>query len=150
MNDVNEPHAELWRCPDCGHGFVTRNMWHSCSNYSLESHFAKCTPVVRQIFDRFLEVIETIGPVTVIPQETRIAIQAKVRFAGGVARERWFLANLWLTRRVRHPKLRRVEQYSPASFGHQFRFDSVADIDRAFEDLVHEAYAVGLREHLRR
>jgi hypothetical protein len=29
----------LWTCPKCGHRFVTRNMWHSCSDYSLESHF---------------------------------------------------------------------------------------------------------------
>ena len=22
--------APLWVCPDCGHGFVTANIWHSC------------------------------------------------------------------------------------------------------------------------
>jgi len=103
---------------------------------------------VREIFDRYLEVIEECGPVTVIPQKTRIAIQAKVRFAGCVVRKKWLLANLWLTLRAEHPRLRRVEKYGPGSFGHQFRLDSPADIDGQFRKLVRESYSVGLREHL--
>ena len=30
----------LWRCPECGHTFVTRNLWHSCGRYTLDPHFA--------------------------------------------------------------------------------------------------------------
>ena len=29
----------LWTYPKCGYRFVTRNMWHSCSNYSRDDHF---------------------------------------------------------------------------------------------------------------
>ena len=141
---------ELWTCPECGHRFVTKNMWHSCSNYPLAYHFEGRLPQVRLTFDRFLEVVENCGPVEVIPQKTRIAIQAKVRFAGCIVRKRWLLANLWLTRRVRHPKLQRVEEFGPRSYGHQFRLDSPDDIDGALAEFVQESYAVGLREHLRR
>lgn len=141
--------SNLWKCPECGHRFVTRNMWHSCSNYPLARHFEGRLPVVREIFDRFLEVIRECGPVTVIPQKTRIAIQAQVRFAGGMTRKRWFLAHLWLTRRVDHPKLTRVERFGPRSYGLRFRFDAPKDIDAPFRKLVCEAYAVGVREHLR-
>jgi hypothetical protein len=140
--------ADLWTCPDCGHRFVTRKAWHSCSNYPLEHHFRGREPHVRDIFERFLAVIRACGPVEVIPQKTRIAIQAQVRFAGCVVRKRWLLANLWLTRRVEHPALRRVEAFGPRSFGHQFRLDTPDDIDPAFRGFVAEAYAVGLREHL--
>ena len=140
--------GELWTCPECGHRFVTRNMWHSCSNYPLEHHFEGSSPIVRQTFDRFVNVIESVGPVAVIPQKTRIAIQVKVRFAGCVVRKRWLLANLWLTRRVDHPTLRRTTEFGPESFGHQFRLDSPDDIDQSFQDLVRESYRVGLREHI--
>ena len=85
----------LWTCPTCGHRFVTRNMWHSCSNYSLEGHFERKEPSVRQVFDKLLGLAEQCGPVTVIPQKTRIAIQARVRFAGGVARKNWFDPKTW-------------------------------------------------------
>jgi hypothetical protein len=53
----------------------------------------------------------------VIPQKTRIAIQARVRFAGGIARKNWFDAALWLTRRAEHPCLRRVETFGRSHTG---------------------------------
>lgn len=140
----------LWTCPKCGHRFVTRNMWHSCSNYPLSYHFEKSLPSVRATFDRYLIVIESCGPVEVIPQKTRIAIQAQVRFAGCVVRKKWLIASLWLTRRVSHPTLQRVEEFGPRSYGHQFRLDAPEDIDAAFEGFVKEAYSVGMREHLQR
>lgn len=31
------PRRPLWRCPKCGHRFVTKNMWHSCGRYRIES-----------------------------------------------------------------------------------------------------------------
>ena len=139
----------LWKCPECGHRFVTRNMWHSCSNYSLDSHFVGKSPVVREVFDRLLALVKMCGPVTVIPQKTRIAIQARVRFAGGLARKRWFEAALWLTRKAAHPALQRVETFGPHSYGLHFRLMCVEDLDEAFGELVREAYAVGRQEHLR-
>lgn len=145
----DDPHPELWTCPECGHRFVTANMWHSCSQYDLEHHFSGTEPSVRQSFDRFLEAIEACGPVVVIPQKTRIAIQAKVRFAACVVRKKWLLANLWLTRRVEHPKLTKIERFGPGSYGHRFRLDGPEDVDEALEDLIQEAYRVGLRQHLR-
>ncbi len=141
---------ELWSCPKCGHRFTTKNMWHSCSNYPLEHHFEGCLPIVRSTFDRFLEVIESFGTVEVIPQKTRIAVQARVRFASCVTRKKWLVASLWLTRRVSHPRLQRVEELGPTTFSHQFRLDSPDDLDLPFCALVEESYAVGLRKHLSR
>jgi hypothetical protein len=95
-------------------------------------------------------MIERQGPIEVIPQKTRIAIQAQVRFAGCIVRRKWLLAHLWLTRRARHPKLLRVEILGPRVYLHQFRFDAPGDIDDRFASLVCEAYAVGMREHLKK
>ena len=139
----------LWKCPECGHRFVTPNMWHSCSNYSLDSPFGGKNPVVREVFDRLVKLVRACGPITIIPQKTRIAIQARVRFAGGVARKHWFEAALWLTRKARHPALQRVETFGPHSYGLHFRLTRVEDLDEAFGELVREAYAVGRQEHLR-
>jgi hypothetical protein len=123
-------------------------MWHSCGRYSLDDHFAGKQRVVREVFDRLLALVRKCGPVTVIPQRTRIAIQARVRFAGGVARQRWFDAGLWLTRRAEHPQLRRVEIYGPKAYVHRFRLTHPDDLDKDFSALVREAYAVGCQEHL--
>lgn len=139
--------SDLWMCPECGHKFVTRNIWHSCSNYDLEHHFGNCESHVRKTFDKFLEVVESYGPVTIIPQKTRIAIMVKVRFASCIVRKKWLLVNLWLTRRTPHPRLEKTEKFGPHSFGLRFRFDSANEIDDSFRQLVGESYAVGRREH---
>jgi len=128
---------------------VTKNMWHSCSNYTLDHHFNAAAPTVRETFDGVVALIERNGPVEVSPQKTRISIQAKVRFAGCVVRKHWLLAHLWLTRRVTHPTLRRVDKFVEGAYVHPFRFDAPEDMDASFEDLVRESYAVGLREHLK-
>lgn len=123
-------------------------MWHSCSNYSLESHFTDKSPAVREVFDKLLALVRACGPVTVIPQKTRIALQARVRFAGGVARKNWFDAALWLTRKATHPTLQRIEKFGPRSYGLRFRLKGPEDLDEPFKELIKEAYAVGCQEHL--
>jgi hypothetical protein len=139
----------LWMCPKCGYRFVTPNSWHSCTNYSLEGHFEGKEPSVRQVFDKLLALLQQCGPVTVIPQKTRIAIQARVRFAGGVARKNWFDAALWLRRRADHACVRRVETFGPKSYGLHFRLTRPEDLDEGFAALVRESYAVGCQEHLK-
>jgi hypothetical protein len=45
----------LWRCPKCGHRFVTRNLWHSCRRYRLVDHFTGKPPALRNSIDSALE-----------------------------------------------------------------------------------------------
>jgi hypothetical protein len=78
----------LWKCPKCGHRFVTANIWHSCGHYRLADHFAG-KPLLRKIFDRYVAVARTHGAVTVYAQKTRIVMQGRVRFAGAVVRKDW-------------------------------------------------------------
>ena len=67
--------AELWTCPDCGHRFVTRNIWHSSGNYDLDEHFSGREPIVREIFDRLEEIVRGFGLVTVYVQKTCIVFR---------------------------------------------------------------------------
>jgi len=62
----------LWKCPKCGHRFVTRNLWHSCVRVSLASHFRGKDPIVRKLFDRIRALVRRCGPATVYAQKTRI------------------------------------------------------------------------------
>lgn len=73
----------LWQCPRCGHAFVTRNLWHSCGNYTLEHHFRDKPVFVRELFDLLVETVRGFGPFKIELQKTRIVFQVRVRFAGG-------------------------------------------------------------------
>jgi hypothetical protein len=130
----------LWKCPRCGHRFVSRNLWHSCVRVRLTDHFRGKDPVVRQLFSTLRALVRYCGPATCYAQKTRIVFQARVRFAGAVTHRDWLEAGLWLRRRVEHPRLRRVESFGRLGYGHYFRLEQVSDLDRAFAALVREAY----------
>src|SRR5206468_269539 len=51
----------LWRCPECGHRFVTKNLSHSCGNYRLADHFTGTPRSVRESFNRWVAVARNAG-----------------------------------------------------------------------------------------
>jgi hypothetical protein len=137
----------LWACPECGRAFANANQSHACGRHTLESHFDGKPPLVRQIYDSFLAVLEELGPVTVLPEKTRIAFQARMSFAQLTVRRHWVLGHLVLARRVEDPAFTKVETISPRNHVHHFRLDSPDDVER-LRDYAGEAYAVGRQEHL--
>jgi hypothetical protein len=148
---LSEPRA-LWTCPRCGHRFVSANVWHSCTSYTLEDAFARSTPDARAAFDAFVALIERCGPVEVIAQKTRIVIMGRVRFAGAtVLRDRVRL-NVALTRQIDAPWVEGVVSYGDRWNAHRFIVASPADLDRIEELplLVCEGYRdLGMQGSLR-
>ena len=141
--------APLWTCERCGRTFANRNQSHACGRWSLESHFDGKPPVVREIYERFLAMLERSGPVTVLPEKTRIAFHVRMSFAQLTVRHRWVLGHFVLAQRVEDPLFTRVETFSPRNHTHAFRLDSPEQVE-ALEPFAREAYAVGRQEHLAR
>jgi hypothetical protein len=136
----------LWKCPLCGHRFVTRNLSHSCVRVSLATHFRGKPAERKRTFDRWVRAARDCGPVTVYAQKTRIVIMARVRFAGAAVRVADIDARLWLRRRVTHLLLDTVEDFGRLGYVHHFRLASADDIDTELEKLMCEAYRVGTQE----
>ena len=136
----------LWKCPKCGHRFVTKNLWHSCVRVPLAAHFTGKPLERKRTFDRWLAAARACGRVTAYAQKSRIVIMARVRFAGAVVHASYLDGALWLRRRVEHPRLQRVEDFGRLGFGHHFRLERPADVDSALEALMREAYRVGMQE----
>lgn len=147
---MKRSHKPLWTCRECGHRFVTRNIWHSCSNYRLDHHFKGRDPVVRKVFDKYVSLAKKCGPVTVYAQKTRIVFMVRMRFAGGHTARQWLNATLLLERRARHPHLRKIEYFPPRYFVHHFRLTGLSDIDRPMAALMREAYVLGCQEQYNR
>ena len=136
----------LWKCPLCGHRFVTRNLSHSCVRVSLATHFRGKPAARKRTFDRWVRAARACGPVIVYAQKTRIVIMARVRFAGAVVRVADIDARLWLRRRVTHPLLDTVEDFGRLGYVHHFRLTSEEDVDAELENFMREAYRVGTQE----
>jgi len=141
------PLPALWTCAACGRGFANRNQSHACGRHDLDTHFAGKPAKVRAIYDAFLAMLEGFGPVTVLPEKTRIAFQVRMSFAQFTIRRDWVLGHLVLARRAEDPLFTRVETFSPRNHLHAFRLDAVEKVE-LLRDYAREAYAVGRQEHL--
>jgi Domain of unknown function (DUF5655) len=138
----------LWPCPRCGRSFANRNQSHFCDRYELESHFLGKSQLARQLFEVFLELVRGIGPVTVVPEKSRIAFQVRMSFAALMVRKNRLNGHLVLARRLEHPRFPRIDTISPRNHVHHFRLERPEDLDPLFASWVREAYAVGEQQHL--
>jgi hypothetical protein len=138
----------LWRCPDCKRQFANRNQSHACGRFTLASHFKRKSPAVRAIFEKVLRVAKRNGPITVLPEKTRIAFQVRMSFAAFVIRKNWIDGHVVLARRFENPRFRRIETFSPRNHLHAFRFERVEEVDAEVSAWLAEAYQVGEQRHL--
>jgi hypothetical protein len=114
----------------------------------LDHHFVGKSPLVRHIFDQFLAMVESFGPVEVLPEKSRIAFHVRMSFARLAVQRHWVVGHLVLARAVHGSLLfTRVESLSPRNHVHHFRIDQPGRV-QAFRELAREAYAVGRQEHL--
>ncbi len=140
----------MWACPRCGRTFANRKT-HTCAPPGdLDRHFARASPALRATFDRVLAVVSGLGPVTVLPEKTRIALHVRMSFAAFMPRRHWLGGHLVLARRIDSPRFLRVDTYSPRNVVHAFRLTSPADVDEKFMAWLAETYQVGARKHVGR
>jgi Domain of unknown function (DUF5655) len=138
----------LWTCPKCARGFANRNQFHFCSNRSLDEHFFGRDPEVIVTFERLLAAAEKSGPVTVVPEKTRIALQVRMSFAAFTLKRHWVDGHVVLARRLESPRFRRIDVISPRNQVHVFRLHGPAEVDDEVERWLAEAYSVGEQRHL--
>ncbi len=141
----------LWRCPSCGRTFANRNQTHTCRPLgTIDQHFVNSDPEVRATFDRILEVVTDIGPVTVLSERTRIALHVRMSFAAVMPRRHWLNGHLVLDHRVESPRFAKIEVYSPRNVLHAFQLRAPSEVDAEFRVWLNQAYRVGEQRHLLR
>jgi Domain of unknown function (DUF5655) len=148
MKKTSDLAGRLWKCPHCRRRFANRNQSHFCGSYSLDDHFAGKNEAVRNLFEALVRLLRGFGPVTVLPEKTRIAFQVRMSFAAVSVRRTYLVGHLVLARRVEHPRFARIETISPRNHVHHFRVDRESDLDQDFCEWACEAYAVGQQRHI--
>jgi len=139
----------VWVCPHCGARLASRNLWHSCGQFTLEDLFAPAAPGVLDLARQYVAVLRSLGDVQVIPQKTRLVCVARVRFAGLYPRKHGFLASFALHRWLDSPRVVKTVDYGPRWRGHYVRVQSGTDLDDELRTWLQEAHdVVGLRTDL--
>jgi len=139
-----ERKRSLWTCPCCRQKFVTKNIWHSCSSFTVDEFFRKKAPAHKKLYRAFLKVVRKCGPVKVNVNKSRISFQARVRFAGipRVTKD-GLVGGFWLKHRIHSPRFTRVEFLPPNNYIYQFRIARDEDLDAEVLAWLREAYRVG-------
>lgn len=141
---------ELWRCSACGRTFAQRNQSHACRVLGeVGAHFVGKDAVVRETFDRVVEVVRGFGPVEVLAEKSRIALHTRMSFAAFTPRVHWLDGHVVLAERLVSERFRKVEVYSARNVLHAFRLSDPTEVDAEVADWLKRAYAVGRQEHLR-
>jgi hypothetical protein len=126
-------------------------MWHSDGRYKLEDLFARSEPHVLKTFQKFKRMVESCGPVKMIPQKTRVVFMVRMRFAGATVRKTGLRVGLILERRLpADPRLEQVQTFSPYCHGHYVRIDGEAQLDETMRQWIREAYDSGTQKYFER
>lgn len=139
-------HRPLWTCPKCGNQFVNKNQFHSCHRYRVDEVFAGKPTEIRKLFDRLRQLVEACGPVKLVAYRDKIAFMERVRFAGATPKRNWLDISVWLRRRVKHPRFRRIETIYPDVHVHSLRVTRLEELDDEVAEWLREAYAVGCQQ----
>jgi len=93
---------------------LTKNLWHSCGQATLDDWRHRMGPRARALYERFEELISRCGEYHVAPAKTRIAFLARVRFAGiSSLSEGGMTCSLALPRPLRSGRFAKVDEVVP-------------------------------------
>jgi hypothetical protein len=138
----------MWTCPRCGRAFAASNQTHTCAPLrDLAYHLDDKPPEIAAIVERVIAAAERCGPVTVLPEKTRIALATRMSFAALMPRRRWVDGHVVLARRLEDPRFTRIETFSPRNHLHAFRLASPDEVDGQVQEWLREAYDVGMQRH---
>jgi hypothetical protein len=128
---------------------ITKNLWHSCGNFTIEDLFAGARPGVVELARQYVSLLQSLGDVQVIPQKTRLVCVARVRFAGLYPRKTGFRAAFALRRWLRHPRIIKTDDYGPRWRGHFVDVRVEGDLDDELRAWLQESHdTVGVQDDI--
>lgn len=133
----------LWSCPECGAKLASKNLSHSCGDWSVERFLSGKGEGARALFARFEGLVARCGPFERAPAKTRVAYMVRMRFAAvnGLS-DGGLRAHVCLPRRLESPRISRVETVGKIHV-HHFRVARPEELDDEVLGWLRESYAMG-------
>jgi hypothetical protein len=132
----------LWICPDCGARLVSRNLWHSCGSFTFDDLFGGSDAQVQEAASRLIALCEEFGDVQVIPQKSRLALVARVRFSVLLPQRKSVIVGFALHRWITSPRVLRTDDFGPRWRYHYVRVAGATSIDDELISWLRESHDV--------
>ncbi|HEY5923601.1 MAG TPA: DUF5655 domain-containing protein [Kofleriaceae bacterium] len=135
-----------WACPRCGAKFATRNASHSCVKQTLAEFFAgKPRDGVRHA-KALIATVRELGPVTLHPVKTRVALMVDVRFAAiNRIGEDSIRGHIWLREAMTSDRFVKIEKLGARDWLYHFVVSDEQPIDAELRKFLRGGYANGKR-----
>lgn len=118
--------------------------------WTVERHLAGQLTFAVELYHRFIEIVEGIGPFTYAVAKTTITLKGERRGFAGARPYRLGLRGYFdLQREVHDARIASVAPYTKRLFVHHFRIATADELDEEFTGWMREAYAVGGGAHVR-
>lgn len=101
------------------------------------------TPQVAPLYDRFVNLLQGFGPVTILPTQTRVDFQRRTIFASVQFSQDDMRVQLILPHREDDPRMVRIEVFSEEKISHTMVIRSLDDFDARFTNWLQESYNLG-------
>jgi hypothetical protein len=109
--------------------------------WTVERHREAGTDSGRALFDRFVEIVESCGPFTYAVAKTTVTFKGARRgFAGARPNGDRLQGYFDVNRRIDDPRIVSIAPYQKDLFVHQFRVDSLDQLDDDFVGWIEAAY----------
>jgi hypothetical protein len=103
----------------------------------------KLSPQVAPLYDRFVNLLQGMGPVTILPTQSRVDFQHRIIFASVQFLQDEMRVQLVLPHRVDDPRMVRIEVFSEDKIAHTVVLRSTDDFDARFSNWLQESYESG-------
>ena len=123
---------------------MRRTREHSCEITSVEKHLAKTSPELRATFEVLQAAMKRIGPYTTTALKTMITFSRDRNFGGLTVTKNRLDLGFFLTRRLQHSRITRVEPISPHKIAHHVNLYATSDVDAELVAWLREAYETGV------
>jgi hypothetical protein len=101
------------------------------------------SPQVAPLYDRFVNLLQGLGPVTIMPTQSRVDFQRRIIFSSVQFSQDDMRVQLVLPHRVDDPRMVRIEVFSEDRIAHTLVLRSTDDFDARFTAWLEEAYQLG-------
>ena len=101
------------------------------------------SPSVAPLYDRFVNLLQGLGPVTILPTQTRVDFQRRIIFASTQFSQEDLRVQMLLPRRVDDPRMVRIEVFSEDKVSHTLVVRTLDDFDQHFSTWLQESYELG-------
>jgi hypothetical protein len=136
----------MWACPRCGAKFVSKNASHSCVKQTLAEFFADKPRGGVKHAKALIAAVRELGPVTLHPVKTRVALMVDVRFAAiNRISDNSIRGHVWLREQRASERFVKIEKLGARDWLYHFVVSDKQPIDRELKRFLALGYANGKR-----